>query len=134
MERFEKFAKILFYIVCSLVLVLSLAMIFIEGRILFSGEWQIYDSFYNGMFRYLMRFLLAVIFAFVSISELFKLFSKNLTFNMFLISIEIALVIISILMNIHFTNFFDYLSFRLMICFFTFKFIGKVNILALNNK
>ena len=40
--------------ICSfLILILSLVMMFIEGRIIVSLEWTVYDSFFNGLFRYL---------------------------------------------------------------------------------
>ena len=49
----SKLFKVLLVIVSSIVMLLSLAFIVIEGRLLFSGDWLIYDSPFNGFIRYL---------------------------------------------------------------------------------
>lgn len=108
--------------ICSfLILILSLVMMFIEGRIIVSLEWTVYDSFFNGLFRYLLRFLLAGIFVFVSICELFNLYKNSNEFKLYVSIAELVLVITTIFMNIYFTNYIDIISFRLMLILITFK-------------
>ena len=108
--------------ICSfLILILSLVMMFIEGRIIVSLEWTVYDSFFNGLFRYLLRFLLAGIFLFVSMCELFNLYKNSNEFKLYISIAELVLVITTIFMNIYFTNYIDIISFRLMLILITFK-------------
>ena len=45
--------KTLFIITCVISLVLSLAFLVIEGRLIFSQDWIIYESPINGLIRYL---------------------------------------------------------------------------------
>ena len=56
----NKLFKVLLVIISSIIMILSLAFIVIEGRLLFSGDWLIYDSPFNGFIRYLCRLLIAI--------------------------------------------------------------------------
>ena len=53
----SKLFRVLVYIFSSLAILLSLAFIFIEGRLLFSGDYLVYDSPFNGFIRYFFKFL-----------------------------------------------------------------------------
>ena len=117
----RKTSSVLVKICSFLILILSLVMLFIEGRIIVSLEWIVYDSFFNGLFRYILRFLLAAMFLFISLCELFYLYKNNNQFKLYVMITELILVITTILMNIYCTNYIDIISFRVMVIFITFK-------------
>ena len=56
--------KVLSVFISVIILILALAFIIIEGRLLFSGDWIIYDSPLMGFIRYLFRLTISV-FAFI---------------------------------------------------------------------
>ena len=43
-----------------LIIFLSIIFVFIEGRLLFSGDWFLYERPWLGGMQYLFRFLLAI--------------------------------------------------------------------------
>ena len=97
--------KILLTIFCFIVLIFSLAMIFIEGRLIISLDWIAYDNAVNGLIRYLFRFLISL-FAFMTVLfEFINLFKKQNNLFYYLLFSEISLVIISIIILILTTNY-----------------------------
>ena len=61
----KKIINIIFYLVCVIIAIFSIAMMFIELRLLICGDFIIYDNVFNGLIRYLFRFLLAFCFFFM---------------------------------------------------------------------
>ena len=88
----------------SISLILSLAFIVIEGRLLFSGDWLIYHNPINGFIRYLLRFLLAL-FVFVKGIIEFTNLNKNNKTKEFLIYSDIGLFLAAVVIYITSTNF-----------------------------
>ena len=56
--------KVLSVFISVIILILALAFIVIEGRLLFAGDWIVYDSPLMGFIRYLLRLTISV-FAFI---------------------------------------------------------------------
>ena len=92
--------KILFIITCVISLVLSLAFLVIEGRLIFSQDWIIYDSPINGLIRYLLRFIFALGGLLMSIFELVNLKKRNSFIALCLINANFSLLVMSIILMI----------------------------------
>ena len=100
----SKLFKVLLVIVSSIVMLLSLAFIVIEGRLLFSGDWLIYDSPFNGFIRYLCRLLIAI-FAFTkSLLEVIYI-NKEQSIKEYLYYGDISLVLMSLSILVFSTNY-----------------------------
>lgn len=90
---------------CSIIIILSLAFLFIEGRLLISLDWSIYDFDFAGFIRYLFRFLLALFALSVCVFELVNLKKKNKTLSIYLFVADISLVLMSIFALIFTANY-----------------------------
>ena len=100
----SKLFKVLLVIVSSIVMLLSLAFIVIEGRLLFSGDWLIYDNPFNGFIRYLCRLLIAI-FAFTkSLLEVIYI-NKEHSIKEYLYYGDISLVLMSLSILVFSTNY-----------------------------
>lgn len=106
----KKVLNIFNVIISSIVLLLSLVFIFIEGRLLFSGDWLIYDNVILGMFKYLFRLIIAISAGMYSILTFINTKKKSGILTNFLFMLSICLFIISIFMIIHTANYVDKIS------------------------
>ena len=68
-----KAIKICLISVCSLVIVLALAVAFLEARLVISLDWSVYQSPVNGLIRYLLRLVLALTAFAVALMEIINL-------------------------------------------------------------
>lgn len=93
-------AKILFIVSCAIALILSLAFIVIEGRLILSQDWVIYDNPINGLIRYLLRFIFALIGLTMSIFEFINLKKKNSFIGLCLVTANFSLLVMSIILMI----------------------------------
>ena len=100
----NKLFKVLLVIISSLMMILSLVFIVIEGRLLFSGDWIIYDSPFNGFIRYLCRLLLSI-FVFIKSSLEVIYINKKHSIKEYLFYGDIALVVMSIVILIFSTKY-----------------------------
>lgn len=117
----RKTISILLYIISVIIGILSVAMMFIEGRLLLSGDFIIYDSVLNGLIRYLLRFIIASSYLFMVLCELIKSIRKNNFINNNLLFIELLLFMVSIIIFIFATNYIGIISFILMLLFIILK-------------
>ena len=99
----NKLFKVLLVIISSIIMILSLAFIVIEGRLLFSGDWLIYDSPFFGCIRYLGRLLLSV-FAFTKCLLEIIYINKEHKLKEYLGYADIGLVVMSVVILIFLTN------------------------------
>lgn len=106
----KKVLNIFNVIISSIVLLLSLVFIFIEGRLLFSGDWLIYDNVILGMFKYLFRLIIAISAGMYSILTFINIKKKSGILTNFLFMLSICLFIISIFMIIYTANYVDKIS------------------------
>lgn len=117
----RKIISILLYIISVIIGILSVAMMFIEGRLLLSGDFIIYDSVLNGLIRYLLRFIIASSYLFMVLCELIKSIRKNNFINNNLLFFELLLFMVSIIIFIFATNYIGIISFILMLLFIILK-------------
>ena len=117
----RKTISILLYIISVIIGILSVAMMFIEGRLLLSGDFIIYDSVLNGLIRYLLRFIIASSYLFMVLCELIKGIRKNNFINNNLFFFELLLFMVSIIIFTFATNYIGIISFILMLLFIILK-------------
>lgn len=106
----KKVLNIFNVIISSIVLLLSLIFIFIEGRLLFSGDWLIYDNVILGMFKYLFRLIIAISAGMYSILTFINIKKKSGILTNFLFMLSVCLFIVSIFMIIYTANYVDKIS------------------------
>ena len=123
----NKLFKVLLVIISSIIMLLSLAFIVIEGRLLFSGDWLIYDSPFNGFIRYLCRLLIAI-FAFTkSLLEVIYI-NKEHSIKEYLYYGDISLVLMSLSILVFSTNYVGIICTVLANLLLLVKFVNfKVN-------
>ena len=125
----NKLFKVLLVIISSIIMILSLAFIVIEGRLLFSGDWLIYDSPFFGCIRYLGRLLLSV-FVFTKCLLEIMYINKEHKLKEYLEYADIGLVVMSVVILIFSTNYVGLvcivLSFvNFIIKLIKYKFVNK---------
>lgn len=87
-----------------IIFVLSLAFIVIEGRLLLSLDWTIYDNVVFGFLRYFFRFLIAMVTSIYVILEFINMKKKSEKLNFILFIYNICLVIVSVFLLAEATN------------------------------
>lgn len=92
--------KILSIFISSIIIILSIAFIVIEGRLLFSGDWLVYDNPLFGFLRYFSRLLLAI---FALLKGLFEILYINKKQRLFYA--DLLLVIMSFIILIYASNY-----------------------------
>lgn len=117
----RKTISILLYIISVIIGILSVAMMFIEGRLLLSGDFIIYDSVLSGLIRYLLRFIIACSYLFIVLCELIKGIRKKEFISKNLLFFELLLFMVSIVIFIFATNYIGVISFILMLLFIILK-------------
>lgn len=95
--------KVLSVFISVIILILSLAFIVIEGRLLFSGDWIVYDSPFFGFVRYLFRLIISGFAFFKSLFEILCLNKK--TENSWLLYGDIAIMICAFVILLFATNY-----------------------------
>lgn len=115
----KKTGKIITYIAAALTILLSIVFIVIEGRTLFSCDWQLYENTVDGFIRYLFRLLISIYALFIGIFTCFVLRKKQIDEILFLyysfgvLALMASLVIISIFS----TNYIDKLLLAVMLIY-----------------
>jgi hypothetical protein len=102
--------KLLNVILCfigSIIIVLGLAFIFIEGRLIFSLDWIIYDNKFNGLLRYSLRLILACLAIVICIFEMINIRRSNKDISDYLLFSDGGLVVASIVLLINTTNYIN---------------------------
>ena len=88
-----KAIKICLIFVCSIVMVLALAMAFLEARLIFSMDWSVYQSPANGLIRYSLRLLIALSAFAVALMEIINLKLNHNEISSMLIYAEAGLLL-----------------------------------------
>lgn len=95
--------KVLSVFISVIILILSLAFIVIEGRLLFSGDWIVYDSPFFGFVRYLFRLIISV---FAFLKSLFEILCLNKeSKHSWLLYGDIAMIICAFVILLFATNY-----------------------------
>ena len=63
--------------VCAIIMIVALLFVIIEGRLLFSGDWLIYEFAMMGALRYFCRLLIALSVLLFCASILWNMKNKN---------------------------------------------------------
>ncbi len=107
----KKAGQIIAYISGALIIVLALTFIFIEGRNLFSLDWQLYENPFDGFLRYFFRLLDALFALLMGVATYFILRKKNRseTLSFYFYFGVIALLVSSIIVACFSTNYIDIL-------------------------
>ena len=100
----KKIIKVLLVFISSIIMILSLAFIVIEGRLLFSGDWLVYDSPFDGFIRYLFRLVIALVAFTKCLLEIIYL-NKEHNIKEYLYYTDIALVLMSVSILVFSTNY-----------------------------
>lgn len=123
----KKIINIIFYLICFIIALLSFAMMFIELRLLISGDFIIYDNVFNGFIRYFFRFLLSCLFVFMVLCESIRKIKNNDFIKNNLLVFEMSMLIASVIIFLTTTNYINIIVILLMIMFIALK-ILKMNI------
>ena len=95
--------KVLSVFISVIILILSLAFIVIEGRLLFSGDWIVYDSPFFGFVRYLFRLIIS---GFAFLKSLFEILCLNKeSKHSWLLYGDIAMIICAFVILLFATNY-----------------------------
>ena len=101
--------------VSLIILLLSLVLIFIEGRLLFSGDWLVYDNVVLGFFRYFFRLNIALFALGHSVLTFINFKKKNSTLKYYLLLGNFALLIASIFLIFTGSNMVGEIAFMIAI-------------------
>lgn len=105
----KKVGKIISYISAALIIVFSIIFIVIEGRILLSGDWKLYENTFDGFIRCFFRLLISIYALFISVSTYFVLRKKQKNEILFLYFSfgVLALLVSSIIISMFSSNYID---------------------------
>lgn len=110
-------------VISILIMILSLIFIFIEGRIILSGDFLVYDSVFNAFIRYLFRLALSVLSFVIGFYEIKNIKKKDKKISEYLMYGSVSLVIISIVVIIFSTNYVGIILLSLSILFLLNKYL-----------
>ena len=92
-------------IISTLIIILSLAFIFIEARLIIAGDFLIYDNAFNGFIRYFFRLILSILSLLVALYEIINIKKKDEKIKEYLMYGSVSLVIMSIVCIFFTTNY-----------------------------
>lgn len=113
-------------IVSVVLIIISLAFIFIEGRLLLSLDWIAYNSPFMSFIMYFCRFLAALIIGVIGVLEIINLFKKNNKLSLIILFSNIGLVIMSIIVFIGTTNYVDVVAIILGLIILLIELFGLI--------
>ena len=99
----KRLFKIIAVMISCIILLLSLAFLFIEGRLLFSAEWLIYDSPILGFIRYLSRVLISLFIIIKALLEIILINKEKYKNNLFIG--DVCILIMSLVILLWATNY-----------------------------
>lgn len=91
--------------ISTLIIILSLAFIFIEARLILAGDFLIYDNAFNGFIRYFFRLILSILSLLVALYEIINIKKKDEKIKEYLMYGSVSLVIMSIVCIFFITNY-----------------------------
>ena len=97
--------KISLTAVCSIIMIFALAIIFLEGRLIFSLDWTVYHSPASGLIRYALRLMLALTAFITSLLEIINLKRKSEELTSTLIFVELGLLLASVFVCVFGANY-----------------------------
>ena len=119
----KKLFNILYYFVCSLILILSIVMAFLEIRLLVSLEFLLYDNAFNGFVRYFLRTIIALSYLLMVLIVFIKRLKNNDFIKKHFAFLEFGLLITSYILYLTTANYIGLVCFILMGLYSVFKFL-----------
>lgn len=117
----NKVSRVFLSIISYVIILVSLVMMVVYGRLILSGDFLIYDRPFNGFTRYFLRFVLSLLYLGIGLIEVVPQFRINKFIKSNLYFVEVLLLIASILIYIFATNYIGITVFGLMCLFHLFK-------------
>lgn len=102
--------NILSGLICLVIFLLGLVFIVIEGRLLFSGDWLVYDNVVGGFFKYFFRLLIALFACTYSVTTYINFFKNSPKLSHYLYVGSACLFITGLIMSFTTTNYVDQAS------------------------
>lgn len=100
--------KIVFNVVIgffsAVILLLSAIFLVIEGRLLFSGDWLVYDNVALGFFKYFFRVLIALAAGTYAVFEFINMKKNSKTIKIFLFIANVVLILMCTILGFTATN------------------------------
>lgn len=97
--------RIVYYIFNAIILLLALAFCIIEGKLLFSGDWTIYESTLQGCVQYLCRFLMSLFALSIGLLPFVNKIKPSQKISDYLKAGSLALVMMSVIVCLFATNY-----------------------------
>lgn len=117
----KKITNALFYLVTSIILLLSFVMIIVETRLLISTDFMLSENVFIGFIKYLLRLIISISFFLVMIIELIKSHKRFEFIKQYLYFIEWMLFVSSVVVLVYGTNYIGILTFTLSSIFILLK-------------
>lgn len=128
----RKVFNIIIGIFSAIILLLSVVFIVLEGRLLFSGDWIVYDNIALGCVKYLFRFILALSAGTYAVFEFINMKKKSELINYFLYIGNIGLVIMSMVLVFTASNMVGQIALIISVVLLLIKIIASINLKAEN--
>lgn len=132
----RKINNILISIFSVIVFILSFVFVIIEGRLVFSLDWTIYDNAFLGFLKYFFRLIIALLTCVYAVFEFINFKKKSELISFVLFIYNICLVIVSIVLIFTVTNMVGEIAILLSLIILLIKglFIFLINLKNKTNK
>lgn len=118
-----KILKFILGLIWAIISILSFAFVFIEGRLLLSGDWLVYSKPIIGFLQILLRLCLAVYVLFLAFIELINVKKNDIILKQFLHFGSLSLILMSIVIYIFAANFIGEIALVLSVLLVFVKYI-----------
>lgn len=119
----KKVFNILYYFVCSLILILAIVMSFLEARLIVSLDFMLYDNAFNGFIRHFLRLIIALSYLLMVLIVFIKKLRNNDFIKKHFVFLEFGLLITSYILYLTTANYIGLVCFILMGLYSVFKFL-----------
>lgn len=117
----KKITNALFYLITSIILLLSFVMLIVETRLLISTDFMLSENVFIGFIKHLLRLIISISFFLVMIIELIKSLKRFEFIKQYLFFIEWMLFVSSVVVLVYGTNYIGILTFTLSSIFILLK-------------
>lgn len=101
----KRLVNIIFSVICTIIIIFSVVFAFLQARLIFSLDWIIYDNSFNGLIRYLFRFIISLFALITMILELINIKKNNKDLYIYLCVFDLSLLVASIIISLFATNY-----------------------------
>ena len=119
----KKLFNILYYFVCSIILILAIVMSFLEARLIVSLDFVLYDNAFNGFIRHFLRLIIALSYLLMVLIVFIKKLRNNDFIKKHFVFLEFGLLIISYILYLTTANYIGLVCFILMGLYSVCKFL-----------